>query len=318
MAQYERTIIDLIGSSARNFKALPLNLGAVQGSGGGVGAPPGGYIGWLPQTRVAYDTEESASLATSVSGSVLDNLNHIRYRLNILESGGSIIVTDDNNSLSYLDTTDLHFVGSGVVVTDLGGGEVQIEINATGSGGGSGITQAAADARYLKLDASNDPLTSQLDITPSTPGDGGIYISTAGDAFPLDVEQITTNTNVTSPNSLLIQYTDGTGNFNFNSQLIHGLRYKLGTGSYNSSWIKLETVSSGVAFDVANNGTVNIPTGSTYNINGTPHNHGTTPAFTVSNAVTDRTFDANSTSIDELADILGTLIQDLKNLGIVG
>lgn len=139
MSNFDRSIIELVESTARNFKAMPLNLGAVQGSGGGVGAPPGGYIGWLPQTRVAYDTDEAATLVTSVSGSILDNLNHIRYRLNILESGGSIIVTDDNNTLSYTDTTNLHFIGSGVVVTDLGSGDVQITINATGTGGGSGV-----------------------------------------------------------------------------------------------------------------------------------------------------------------------------------
>jgi hypothetical protein len=137
-------MIDLIESAARNYKTNPLNLGAVAGSGGGVGGPPGGYIGWLPQTRVAYDEDEFATLTTSGVPSLLDNLNHLRYRLNILESGGSIIIEDDNTSSSYSDTTNLHFVGSGVIVTDLGGGEVQVQINATGSGGG-GISDAPSD-----------------------------------------------------------------------------------------------------------------------------------------------------------------------------
>jgi hypothetical protein len=39
----------------------------------------------------------------------------------------------------------------------------------------------------------------------------------------------------------------------------------------------------------------------------------TTPA----NLTTDRTFDANATTIDELADVLGTLIEDLKIKGII-
>lgn len=37
-----------------------------------------------------------------------------------------------------------------------------------------------------------------------------------------------------------------------------------------------------------------------------------TPSYSVTNATADRTFDANATTIDELADILGTLIADLK------
>ena len=42
-------------------------------------------------------------------------------------------------------------------------------------------------------------------------------------------------------------------------------------------------------------------------------------AYTVTNVtVADRTYDADSTSVAELADILGTLISDLQNRGIVG
>jgi hypothetical protein len=41
-------------------------------------------------------------------------------------------------------------------------------------------------------------------------------------------------------------------------------------------------------------------------------------AYTTSNVTTDRTFDANSTTLDEVADVLGTLIADLKSLGLVG
>lgn len=41
-------------------------------------------------------------------------------------------------------------------------------------------------------------------------------------------------------------------------------------------------------------------------------------AYTVTNGTTDRTYDADSTSTAELADILATLLADLKTLGIVG
>ena len=41
-------------------------------------------------------------------------------------------------------------------------------------------------------------------------------------------------------------------------------------------------------------------------------------AYTLTNVTTDRAYDANSTSLDEIADTLGTLIADLKALGLVG
>ena len=51
--KFDYLILDLIESSAKNVKALPLNLGGLSGGNGGIGAPPGGYIGQLPQRRVA-------------------------------------------------------------------------------------------------------------------------------------------------------------------------------------------------------------------------------------------------------------------------
>jgi len=40
--------------------------------------------------------------------------------------------------------------------------------------------------------------------------------------------------------------------------------------------------------------------------------------YSVSNVTTTRTFDADATSTAELADVLGTLITDLKNSGRLG
>lgn len=40
--------------------------------------------------------------------------------------------------------------------------------------------------------------------------------------------------------------------------------------------------------------------------------------YTETNVTTDRTYDADATSTAELADILGTLIKDLRVKGIVG
>ncbi|MCP4204209.1 MAG: hypothetical protein GY769_20020, partial [bacterium] len=51
--------------------------------------------------------------------------------------------------------------------------------------------------------------------------------------------------------------------------------------------------------------------------------YGTAPtpqsaAYTPTNVTTDRTYDADSTNVDEIADVLGTLIEDLQLTGIIG
>jgi hypothetical protein len=41
-------------------------------------------------------------------------------------------------------------------------------------------------------------------------------------------------------------------------------------------------------------------------------------AYTLTNVSTDRSYDANSTTVDELADVVGTLVADLQSMGLVG
>jgi hypothetical protein len=139
--KFDDAILELLEASARNVKAMPINLGGVSGSGGGAGIPPAGFVGQLVQTRVAYDADELATLYTPPSGmSLLDNLNHIRYRLQVLESGGSsLLVREADGTPSVSNVTILTF--SGAVVTDLSGGEALITV----SGGGSPLTVKEAD-----------------------------------------------------------------------------------------------------------------------------------------------------------------------------
>lgn len=254
--KFEYTVLDMIESATRTILTKPVNLGGVGGVGGGVGGPPGGFVGRLAQFNVAYDTLEAATLSTLPSGvtgasgwSLVDNLNHIRYRLGALETGSGVLIVDEaDGSPSVSPTSRITF--SGAVVTDLGGGHALVTI----SGGGGGLDTAAGDARYLKLDASNDPLTAQLDVIPSNPGDGGIYISTEGDAYPLDVEQISsTSTNVTSPALYVLQALDSTGNFNFGGHLIYGRRNRTGGGIFYTDLLRFET-PSGVVFNVDKDG----------------------------------------------------------------
>jgi hypothetical protein len=43
----------------------------------------------------------------------------------------------------------------------------------------------------------------------------------------------------------------------------------------------------------------------------------TAQTYTATNVTTDRAFDANSTTLDEIADVVGTLLADLKTIGLV-
>src|SRR5690349_14948223 len=157
MAQrLEYTVLGLVEDALRTIKASPMNLGGVGGSSGGIGGPPGGFIGQLPQNRVTYDQTEAATLATLPSGlnppsgwSLVDNLNHIRYRLRTLESG-NLTVQDFDGVPHITGVTEITF--SGAVITNLGGGNVLVAFS---GGAGGGLDTTAGDARYLKLNTSN-------------------------------------------------------------------------------------------------------------------------------------------------------------------
>lgn len=221
----EYTVLELIESATRLMKAQPLNLGGIAGVGGGVGAPPGGFIGYLPQTRVAYDEDELASSGVPASGmSLLDNLNHIRYRLNTIESG--ILVVDEiDGSPSVSDVNRLSFSGA-IIVSEISPGHALVTITASGGGG---ISDAPSDTNiygrkdagwvdldltYLRLDASNDPITQQLVIENSShfpellkviSNNGkGVYIE--AEAEPLAIFHIANGGNVAVPTITVYRY----------------------------------------------------------------------------------------------------------------
>jgi len=298
----DRVILDLLESTAKNIKAHPLNLGGVTGVGGGVGGPPGGFIGWLPQTRVAYDEDEFATLATSGVPSLLDNLNHIRYRLESLESGTLIVDDWDGNPTIY-NVNELTF--SGGIVTDLGGGHVLVQISG-GIGGGSALTVEEVDgsptvnnvdrirfsgmvvvdegagdvlvyplstyfdSRYLKLDASNDPVTGKLTIDITAAGEAGFSVETSENAYTAEFRQLTTTTNV--DRSVILGIRDAGGAGNITSPFLDLRQYDFSTGIISGDWAYF-THEGAEFFRITRSGTVNIPTGETYNINNSPHTH---------------------------------------------
>lgn len=248
----EYTVLDMIETAVRNVKVTPLNLGGVSGDDGGSGGPPGGIIGQLSQKKVAYDSTESETLFTPASGmSLLDNLNHIRYRIGELESGGvsgsGVVVVDDNQDITYDPTTHIHFSGAGVQVFDLGDGEVQVVISG-GSGGGG-------DDTYLRLDTANDPLTDTLELINDNPGNTGIYVQTTDDAYTGDFEQYAYNNNdVFSPVMFLYRSPGDSGTSVFNSYMLEAGADE-GTGSILGGFIYYEFNGTEV-FRVDNDGGV--------------------------------------------------------------
>lgn len=101
------------------------------------------------------------------------------------------------------------------------------------------------------------------------------------------------------------------------------------TGSSNGTFLGINTTSgfTGNILDIQINATTifKITNGQAISVGTTSSTigfFGQTPAsrpsaYTTTNSTTDRSYDADATSVDEIADVLATLITDLKTLGIL-
>jgi hypothetical protein len=97
------------------------------------------------------------------------------------------------------------------------------------------------------------------------------------------------------------------------------------SGTGNTGWVATfqgtadVTLTDGVDFALGSTAGTKIGTATTQKVgffNATPVVQPS--AYTPTNVTTDRAYDANATTTDELADVLGTLIADLKALGLIG
>ena len=215
-SRYNIQLFEYFNRLERKMRLTPLNLGGVSTSGGGGGSPPGGFIGQLPQTRVAYDITEAAisgwvaenpynSSGVLVSGSLLDNLNHIRYRLGILETGdipGRVEVYDDgvlvSSGITIMDfdagLTATLVADSKITITVPELGQSKVSSNDTTSNylenkvsAGSNITVTTINEggnEQLQISAvgiSGISNFTDLDDTPSTyAGEAGKYLAVNG------------------------------------------------------------------------------------------------------------------------------------------
>jgi len=172
---------------SRYMRVQPINLGAVASISGGTGIPPGGIIGYLPQTRVAYDISETAlsgfvnddyinASGVIVNASLLDNLNHIRYRLDQLEeSGGGLLkltVYDNGvmvaSGVSVLDFDDglkAYQDGSNIIITASG---LTIQDNDVTTASGVTILNFEGNSTVVKNEAG------KVTVTVTTSGGSGL------------------------------------------------------------------------------------------------------------------------------------------------
>jgi hypothetical protein len=209
MAQRDlsNTIIEMMQDTARNMKAQPVNLGGISGAGGGEGGPPGGFIGWLLQTRVAYDTDEAATLDTVGSGTLLDNLNHIRYRIETLEASSGILTVDEiDGSPSVELVQQLTF--SGAIVTEVSPGHALVQITSS-SGSGTPLVVQEIDGSPVVSNVDKIIFSGAI-VTDLGGGDALVQI-TPNTILAVQDGNFTPVSNVTTISMLGATVVDGGG-----------------------------------------------------------------------------------------------------------
>lgn len=105
---FQSYLFDLLENTRSTTRVQPTYLGSASNP------PPGGFIGSLSQRYVAYDVDELETLSTGSVPSLLDNLNHIRYRIShSVGGGGSVSGSGSAGTVAYWSS------GS-VLASDLG------------------------------------------------------------------------------------------------------------------------------------------------------------------------------------------------------
>lgn len=162
---YESTINELFNRVIRYIKAQPLNLGGYTTISGGAGGPPGGFTGYLPQTRTAFDESEAEIWPIPSGPTLVDNLNRIRYRLANLEASG---VGGSGTSWDLVVEDDSIVVLSGVTILDFTG-----SLTVTAVGGNKVTVSGTASSSVTNLD-------DLLDVVVPTPTDGDVLTWDSG------------------------------------------------------------------------------------------------------------------------------------------
>jgi len=140
-------------------------LGVFCASGGGGVGPAGGVVGQLPQYYVSYDLSELETLNTPSSGmSLLDNLNHIRYEINVAQTPDRYV---QMTVVNYMDDI---YTGDGIgyiVIPPIIDGMDLIYVHAKVIASG---TTGTTDIQIANVTNSVDILSTKLTIDSGETG----------------------------------------------------------------------------------------------------------------------------------------------------
>ena len=167
-------------------------------------------------TNPDHIPDSAIRLVSGTSVLTWDNIYDIRQFFKVPSTGSAgsttyitnagVVVQDEGNPVGT--GTTINFVGDNVSAT-INGSVVRVFV--TGSIGGSTINTGTLDARYLKLDASNSPVTGQLSVIPS-PADYPLYLEADDDFTVADLEQYSKKNNTTSQDPVAFLYREPFGN----------------------------------------------------------------------------------------------------------
>lgn len=115
------------------------------------------------------------------------------------------------------------------------------------------------DTLYIALTgnqsvAGDKTFTGTLKAVPSVADDTAVYAETVGDAYGIDLEQSTSDTNQTSPALFISRLTNGAGNIT--GAMIEGYQDATGAGTITGPFIRLDDNATSAFFEVDKDGNV--------------------------------------------------------------
>lgn len=157
-----------------------------------------GVVPFIPQiSNPNWIPDAAIRLVTGTATIGWDNIYDVRQFLRYSPTGTSMFI--QNNGASIGDASILNFIMYGANNISISGTTARIFVS--GSGGGSAsINTGTLDARYLKINTDNDPLTGPLQIIPTGAFRNALYAESDADDIVGDFEQLpTANGNVNEP-----------------------------------------------------------------------------------------------------------------------
>lgn len=194
------------------------------------------------------------------------------------------------------------------------------------------IAGAQIRATYTDNSVYTDLFTGSDGTFNITPTGNYIYLSKNSTDSIMGFEVINSNTSTGGANYFAAAHPSSTGDPFIRFDITGTLSWAIGVDNSDSDKFKISASSvlgfgSSDCLTITTGGVVNIP--GELDLDGALNHDGTTvgfygvtpvvrsSAYTPTNVTTDRAYDADSTSTAELADVLGTLIADLKATGII-